>query len=163
MPFTLDVLERFWDKVNKEGAFHQIWGQCWEWTASTRNGYGQIALEIGGNRKTWRVHRLSWHIHFGTIPNDLMVCHYCDNRLCVNPDHLFLGTHEDNMLDMREKSYIKGHRGKLTSLQVLEIKSLLNSMKPFKYGDLRNLARKFEVGEMVIHGIKSGRFYRWVN
>ncbi len=84
--------ERFWPKVNKtEG--------CWEWTRAKREGYG--VLNVAG--KALYAHRLSWELHFGPIPTGMWVLRHCDNRGCVRPDHLFLGTIQDNLADMREK------------------------------------------------------------
>lgn len=97
--------ERFWAKVDTSG-------DCWKWTAScNRKGYGQFRYD--GRWK--RAHRFSWELHNGAaIPVGLFVCHHCDNPACVRPDHLFLGTHEDNMRDMVEKGHGSGGRGPRT-------------------------------------------------
>ncbi len=88
-----DVSERFWDKVNKTD-------NCWEWNAGLfESGYG--AFNFNGNAVT--AHRLSYELIFGKITNELHVLHKCDNRKCVNPEHLYLGTQLDNARDMMDR------------------------------------------------------------
>ncbi len=96
---TLD--ERFWEKVQKSEG-------CWLWTANTtkdRNGNKRYGLLGAGRRGEGMLyaHRVSWELHFGAIPEGLLILHRCDTPACVNPNHLFLGTQTDNMQDMAAK------------------------------------------------------------
>jgi hypothetical protein len=95
------VEERFWAKVDKRGP-----DECWPWAAG-RNAKGYGYFHIGGERARSVVersaHRASWVLARGPIPDGLYVLHRCDNPPCVNPAHLFLGTHLDNIQDMKAK------------------------------------------------------------
>ena len=113
-------MERFWSKVDKSG-------DCWEWLAGkNKKGYGQFHI----SRKQLGAHRVSWELTNSEIPEGLCVLHRCDNPGCVNPDHLFLGTAQDNSDDKISKgrdSRLKGEdlpQSKLTWKDVREIRSI---------------------------------------
>ncbi len=113
--------ERFWEKVDKRGP-----NQCWPWTRGRNDkGYGQ--LRAGAPvRRMILAHRVSYELHKGNVRDGLCVLHECDNPICCNPKHLFLGTHQENMDDRGAKG--RSPRGekqgsaKLTDIEIEEIR-----------------------------------------
>lgn len=94
---------RFWDKARVGG------DGCWEWTSAIdTRGYG--LFKLSSQRRNVRAHRYSWQFFNGPIPGDLQVLHRCDNRKCVSPHHLFLGTQRDNMRDASAKGRARNGR-----------------------------------------------------
>ena len=131
--------------------------RCWLWTSGTSSGYGSMRF---GDRND-RTHRISWVLFRGDIPKGMYVLHRCDVHLCVNPDHLFLGTHDDNMSDAAQKErmrYGEEHHGaKLTEDDVRQIRNL------FSRGSNKGaLARAFRISRSVIQGILKGEGWRHV-
>ncbi len=119
--------ERFWEKVTKSTKPDG----CWLWTVkpkSKKSPYAAIKIRGKGSQM---VHRFSYELHYGPIPDGLCVCHRCDTPLCIRPDHLFLGTLADNNSDMASKGRAargEGHGwSKLTDAQVVEIRALRKS------------------------------------
>ncbi len=120
---------------------------CWEWTGckSGSRPYGSVMYQS----KTVRVSRLAWRLFVGEIPEKIEVCHRCDNPPCFNPEHLFLGTHQDNMRDAFSKGRIPVKRGvdhhcnKLSVDDVLEMRQLYESKKCNTY----QLAEQFGVAQ----------------
>lgn len=100
-PQQAPISDRFWRRVTKGDS-------CWEWTGYGNNkGYGLLFIGGKGGRYL-TTHRVSWELHNGPIPSGLCVLHHCDNRRCVRPDHLFLGTFKDNTQDMMTKGRNRG-------------------------------------------------------
>jgi hypothetical protein len=105
--------DRFWEKVDRRGP-----DECWEWQR-VRKGYSYGTLKMGDTHIL--AHRISYEWHFGPIPDGMHVCHHCDNPPCVNPAHLFLGSHSENMKDMYRKGRHPGHAGELNGQAKLSL------------------------------------------
>lgn len=141
-----DLIKRFLCKVKKTET-------CWEWIASNRHGYGQFCI----NFKVLRAHRVSYELFKGRIPEGLYICHACDNRKCVNPEHLWLGTPTDNIQDMIKKGRAKmyGRKGKLNEDKAEEIRQkLLNGTK------YKELQKEYGVNRHSIYCIKINKSYK---
>lgn len=133
---------------------------CWIWTAGTRpNGKGvSYPRHWTDDGKSIGAHRFSFELVHGLIPKSMYVCHKCDTPLCVNPDHLFVGTHHDNMQDMvaKKRSFTgrgenKKGRAKLTNHQADQIRKMDVSHS--------KLAAMFGVSQTTISRIKRGESY----
>lgn len=98
---------RFWSKVRKDAH------GCWEWTASRLNGrYGQFTYTLRSGQVHAYAHRVSWELVNGAVPAKHYICHTCDNTICVNPEHLFLGTQFQNMRDASRKGRLSVPRAR---------------------------------------------------
>ena len=141
--------EKFADRVEKI-PFHA----CWEWTGSlTDNGYGRVysyRRRGRGPEVSVVAHRLSWEFYRGAIPEGSCVLHHCDNKTCVNPDHLFLGTRTDNALDRDKKGRQRTGNRRLTPEDRVQIGAMLaNGMKQ------REVAARYQTTQGHISRIKA--------
>lgn len=178
MEYSEKDIERFWSKVDKERSqtFYNNM-RCWEWTAgqTRKGGYGSF----WAGAKTLRAHCVSYELYYGYISSEKpFVLHRCDNRICVNPHHLFPGTHQDNVADKVQKGrQARGRthgaythpesrrigeangRAKLTEEDVSEIRR--RYAKFGKGGEtLKELASKFGVSFTLISAIIKRRLWK---
>lgn len=140
--------ERFFAKVDKHAP-----NGCWTWTASRyTSGYGQFGDNRDGVWKPYGAHRISWEIHQGPIPDGMVVCHTCDIKLCVNPDHLFLGTQAENLADMVAKGRTNGPKGERSGLAKLDTAKVLAIRKLLKQGRLtqRQIGAMFDIDNSTV-------------
>jgi hypothetical protein len=150
---TLAVKERFWSKVNVRGP-----AECWEWTAGQHSwGYG--TFHVGGKRV--KAHRYSWALHYGPIPDGLCVCHRCDNPSCVNPGHLFLGTHAANMADAARKGRV--HMGEDNGTALLTENEVLEIVERCRAGEtVMEVANDYGVSSGCIYSLIRGDSWSWL-
>lgn len=157
--------ERFWEKVNKNGPlpdpvnYPNLDTKCWEWKSSKRVGsigYGQFREYLGFRKYTMGyAHRWSWKNTNGPIEPGKCVLHRCDNPLCVNPEHLFLGTHSVNRKDCilkgRSAFGVRCGQSKLNDIQVRIMKRLRKlGVSFFKIGEVFRVTHK--AAEIAIKG-----------
>ncbi len=138
------VLKRFWAKVNKKP------DGCWLWTGATRSRppYGSFSY----NGSMVHAHRFSYAEHHGAIPSGSYVLHTCDTPLCVNPAHLFLGTHADNMRDMVTKGRpSRGERQRLAKLTEDDVRAIRRAHSDGE--SQTSICRRYPVGLNAIHRV----------
>lgn len=134
------VEQRFWEKVSRQGP-----DECWPWSGECpREGYGRFSY---GGRRYGRAHVFSYELHHGPVPTGLNVLHSCDNPPCVNPAHLSVGTHAENMRQMVDR---KRRKRRLTDAQMAEIRDSPEIQKV--------LAERYGISQGYVSAIK--RQYR---
>lgn len=136
-------IDRFWSKCFKSD-------YCWNWIACiSSDGYGKFSLKRKNKTVTLRSHRVSYFLTYGEINDKLLICHKCDNKKCINPEHLFEGTVKDNILDAKAKGLLVHTKGEqcsdLTEEQVLNIRN-----RVIKGEKQINIARETGVGKNAI-------------
>lgn len=145
-----DPVERFWAFVNKTDT-------CWLWTGETNSqGYGRFAVQTVPKRVREFAHRFSYQLAHGDLSNDVFVLHTCDTPLCVNPQHLRPGTHQDNMNDAVAKGRMckgsKRPQSKLSEGDVMNILALQHTMTHQAIADQFGVRR--EAVSKIIQGIR---------
>lgn len=127
--------------------------KCWNWKRCLDgSGYGQLGI----NGKLIRAHRVSYQLHVGPIPKKMCVLHKCDNPKCINPKHLFLGTHNDNMQDKVQKN--RGRNNiKISNNDVIKIKKMI-----FKEIPNFKIAKIYNVHESTISRLKLRKIWKTI-
>jgi len=130
---------------------------CWNVISHVPNSTGYV--QVRRNDQQILAHRYSWELTYGLVPEGLFVCHHCDNPICINPEHLFLGTSADNRQDAMQKERLpcgENHgRHKLTEADVRAIRA-------DRISSQRALAREYGVSHSNICAIKTGATWGWL-
>lgn len=129
---------------------------CLEWQGAVdKDGYG--FLEIA--KKGYRAHRISYELHIGPIPNGFNVCHKCDNRRCINANHLFIGTQKDNMQDCSKKGRLRDQKGALSTSAILSPEDILKIRADTRTH--REIAKVYNISCASVSLIKN--YKQWTN
>lgn len=144
--------------IRFEKKFYKTVGGCWNWQGATQSiGYGMMGMFDEQNPEKPMVmqlaHRLAYQFYIGPIPEGMDVLHHCDNRRCVNPDHLFIGTAQDNVDDMMEKGrhtkiHLRGEEHARHILSWVQVRAIRASTLT-----IEKLAERYNVNHTTIHKI----------
>jgi len=147
----MDTQDRFLKKVNKTD-------DCWIWLGAkkTRSGYGNFFYR----KKVIHAHRASYLIFIGSIPDNLYVCHHCDNPSCVNPKHLFIGTQDDNMKDMIKKNRSGNTKGSKNGNSKLSEGDILEIRQSEEYSFV--LAKKYSISPTQVCNIRKRKVWKHI-
>jgi hypothetical protein len=137
---------------------------CFLWTSGVnKKGYGKFSLRVKGEELEQYAHRMSWKIHHGDIPHESWVLHKCDMPCCVNPDHLYLGTHLDNMRDRSRRGRVpRTHQIGLKGSENGSSKLTEGQVATIRFSNLKSsdLAKEFQVTHYHINKIRRGAAWR---
>ena len=145
---------------------------CWEWQLyRDADGYGRIAVPAHGKETNWAAHRLSFVLFnndMKPIPNGMLVMHQCDNRCCVNPDHLKLGTQKENMREAADRGRVGirlGEKNNLAKLNARAVKKIKRRWvgKKVPLDEARQLADQYGVHHQTIRDIASGKTWTHIS
>jgi hypothetical protein len=143
----------------------EITDSCWLWRGTVaKNGYGVV--KIGGRKgKLEYVHRLVARIQFGDLPKGLFVCHICDNPICCNPEHFFLGLPFENAVDAASKGRMKGPhlKGEMNPSAKLDTRDVIQIRELHDSGcGLSDIAMRFGVNKCTVWSIVKGKTWKHV-
>lgn len=164
-PYDEKTVAKFWERVIRGGP-----DECWIWVGSRhRSGYGQFTFRQGGIKKTMRAHRMSYELSKGQIKDGLEVCHNCpcgDNKSCVNPAHLYAGTHKENMMDTVLKGQWRpsgavGERHGMHKIRISDVAAIRSEYTGMR-GEQTRLAAKYGLGRNAISSILSRKTWKHV-
>jgi len=136
-----------WTKTPKERLLSRIEKQdsgCWKWIGTkNKKGYGMMVYK----GRIHASHRVSWQEFYGEIPEGMLICHKCDNPSCVNPDHLFVGSNQDNMDDMKQKGRASKSKDKQKSRRKISREKELEIIERYKTSNVtqKSLANEFGI------------------
>jgi hypothetical protein len=133
---------------------------CWIWTGGLNEyGYGMVNI---GRKRHYRAHRLSYELFRGPIPKGAIICHSCDNPPCVNPDHLWAGSHKDNLADMSAKG--RAHKGPSVHSEMHPLSKITREIALMIRSDPRSapkIASEHGVSPSLVRGIKAGTHWKY--
>ena len=160
----IPVVQRFWSKLNKTQPPPHCFalGPCWIFTGKARlgrYGHGSIAGVVNGKRRPLYTHRVAWELTNGPIPDGVCVLHRCDVALCCNPDHLFLGSKQDNLADARQKGRLDTTLARTTTQLTPTERLAIFDTREYR-GVCIDLAIQYNVTKACISAIRAGRFKR---
>ena len=148
-------MERFWSKVDRTG-------ECWNWTGCTdKDGYGRFWWD--SKERSIAAPRAAIMVEGGDIPSGMMVCHTCDNRLCVNPNHLYLGNAQSNMSDKMQRGRHKVSLGSKNGKATLDESTVKSIRRRYANGEKQaDIMRDLGISRQLVHDIVRRRSWKHI-